>query len=637
MTQGELEGIPQPLIDQMNELEMRIMQDVVEKIRENGFSTASVDWEISRLHQLGESEENIKKWIQEALKATDEELEKIFSDKVYEEYYGNKRAYELNGAEQIHFEENKELQQMVGAIGKQTKDTFRNMTASLGFARLSPSGKIEYDTLQEFYSKTLDAAMLDIHSGSFDYNTVLNRTIDTMTKSGVRWVDYESGHHDRVDVAARRAVMTGFRQIQGKINEQVANDLGTDTYEVTWHGGARPTHQTWQGRVWTMNQLVEVCGLGDVTGLHGANCYHDYNAFFPGISIRTYTDEQLDEMNGRENEPKEYNGKEYTTYQALQQQRKMERAMRKTRQDINLMKHGDADSDDIMLKKAKYHGQMQTYKDFSEKMGLPEQMDRVYQDGLKGTFGSKAAFEKTKVEKENKRKVKQVAKHRNSDIMESDLGTFKEKLREDANMDRKYYSALKDKFSHGSNDAKAAFAKFVPKDSVEDAVFEGAARFNTKTKKICMHYGKDLRNERGAGTTWFHEHGHLIDDAAGKISDDKKFLDLLKKDSYQYRLEYGRKHKLETWDKVDSAISSELNDMKKHSGVSDMFEGITGGNVRGVAGHPEGYWSDDKNVTAEAFAHMFECEFDKERYMQMKRYFPESLKYFEEKLKEAVK
>ena len=60
--------------------------------------------------------------------------------------------------------------------------------------------------------------------------------------------------------------------------------------------------------------------------------------------------------------------------------------MRKTRQDIRLMQDGGADPNDITLKKAKYQGQMQTYKAFSEVMELPEQMERVYQDGLRGKF-----------------------------------------------------------------------------------------------------------------------------------------------------------------------------------------------------------------------------------------------------------
>ena len=410
MTQGELEQIPQPFVELMSELEMRIMKDIIERIKVNGFLPASADWEISRLRQLGESEKQIRKWIKEMLEKTDDEVDKTFSDDVYREYYGHDREYQVSGFEQIPLEQNVQLLQVIEASKRQTKDTFRNLTASTGFAIRDPVTKnIVYSPTMKFYQQTLDAAIMDIKLGAFSYNTVLARTINTMTTSGLRWIDYDSGWHNRVDVAARRAVMTGFRQVQGKINEQVAEQLQTDSYEVTYHVGARPTHQPWQGRVWTMQQLQEVCGLGTVTGLCGINCYHAYRPFIPGVSVRTYTDEQLDKMIAEENTPKEYLGKKYTTYEALQAQRRMETRMRKTRQDIRLMQDGGADPNDITLKKAKYQGQMQTYKAFSEVMELPEQMERVYQDGLRGKF---TPTKSEKIRTEEKTQAKETIRER---------------------------------------------------------------------------------------------------------------------------------------------------------------------------------------------------------------------------------
>lgn len=166
---------------------------------------------------------------------------------------------------------------------------------------------------------------MDIAAGTSGYDRALGKVINTMTASGLRWIDYDSGVHFGVNVAARRAVMTSFRQIQEKINEQTARELGTDSCEVSYHIGTRPSHQKWQGRVWTMQQLMDVCGLGTVTGLHGANCYHDYNAFIPGVSVRIYTDEQLEQMTNEENRLRAYNGKDYTMYEAFQEQRRMAR------------------------------------------------------------------------------------------------------------------------------------------------------------------------------------------------------------------------------------------------------------------------------------------------------------------------
>lgn len=235
-----------------------------------------------------------------------------------------------------------------------------------------------------------------------------------------------------------------------------------------------------------------------------------------------------------------------------------------------------------------------------------------------------------------KKYLESVEKGRYSDIIESDLGKFKKKLRNDSEMTSEYYTCLKGKFSHGTDNAKRLFTKFVGDNSVEDAFYENTAHYNIRTKKISMHYGADLNNPRGAGITWFHEHGHLIDDLSGNMSNDKYFLQLLENDSLSYRIAYGKAHHLKTFDKVDKAIGRELKDMRKHSAISDIFDGVTQGNIIGCASHSKEYWENRDNVTSEAFAHMFEAQFDKERYEQMKKYFPNALKYFEKKMKEAL-
>lgn len=382
MTQGELEKIPLKVEQIFSDLEIRIMSDIVRRIKENGFSSASADWQITRLQQLGKAEDDIKQWIQEAMNASSEEIEYIFSDEVYKQYTGNDRAYKSSDAKQIPFEENASLQSLIDATKGQIANENKNLANSMGFAIKNPSGKVVHTSLLDYYRSTIDNAVLDIQSGAFSYQTVLERTINQMTASGVRKIDYNSGRSIRVESAIRTAVMAGFRQVQGKINEQLAADLRTDYYEVTYHVGARPSHQLWQGRIWSMQQLRDVCGLGTVTGLHGANCYHDYAPFVPGVDVRTYTDDQLDHMMANENAPKEYLGKEYTTYEALQQQRYMERTIRKYRQDIKLLQDGGGSEDSIMMKRARYRGKLQSYEVFSKKMGLPMQKQRIYMNGL---------------------------------------------------------------------------------------------------------------------------------------------------------------------------------------------------------------------------------------------------------------
>lgn len=110
--------------------------------------------------------------------------------------------------------------------------------------------------------------------------------------------------------------------------------------------------------------------------------------FMKGIDTPTYSEEELDRMNEEENTPKEYNGKEYTAYEAQQRQRRLETAMRADRQQIELLTQGGADYDTITGAKVRYFQRQDEYVKFSKAMGLPEQWERITVDG-KNALGSK--------------------------------------------------------------------------------------------------------------------------------------------------------------------------------------------------------------------------------------------------------
>ena len=363
-----------------SDLEIRIMEDIVRRIRKTGKITSTADWQINRLRILGYSSEDIEQMLKETLNKSYPEMFELYDKVIDWEYVRNKEVYEQVNAEFIPYEENEELQQITEALIRQSGDDLQNITKSLGFYLDYGTGEKVLTPLAQVYQKYLDAACMDIVSGAFDYNTVIRRVVTQLTNSGLRKIDYASGRANRIDVAARRAVMTGVSQLSGKISEMNAEKLGTEHFEVEWHAGARPTHAVWQGRVYSKEELTTVCGLGTVTGLLGANCYHMYYPFVPGISVRNWTDEWLEEQNRKENTPKSFNGKEYTLYEAKQRQRQMETCMRAQREKVELLKKGDADPDDIMIARAKYQGQLNEYSRFCKKMGLTEERERIYYD-----------------------------------------------------------------------------------------------------------------------------------------------------------------------------------------------------------------------------------------------------------------
>lgn len=151
-------------------------------------------------------------------------------------------------------EENGQLKQITEAIIDQSFDDLENVTNSLGFYLDYGNGKKVLTPLSQVYTKYLDAACYDIVTGAFDYNSVLRRVVTQLTNSGLRQIDYSSGRANRVDVAARRAVMTGVAKLTHKITEYHMEQLGCEYVEVSWHAGARPSHSVWQGKVYKWNK-----------------------------------------------------------------------------------------------------------------------------------------------------------------------------------------------------------------------------------------------------------------------------------------------------------------------------------------------------------------------------------------------
>ena len=114
-------------------------------------------------------------------------------------------------------------------------------------------------------------------------------------------------------------------------------EMDCEFVEVTAHEGARPTHAVWQGRVYHRGGAVvqdgeryedfeTATGYGTGPGLCGWNCRHNFYPFYPGISVRNYTDERLAELDAR-NIP--YGGGLYTRYEITQMQRALERKVRR--------------------------------------------------------------------------------------------------------------------------------------------------------------------------------------------------------------------------------------------------------------------------------------------------------------------
>ena len=386
MTPEELEKLPKPLERTMTALELSVMDEIIQRIQAAAQITPLIDWLLVRMDAIGAGRVRIKQLIGEGIRKAGLQVDDIYEQAVKSDCIRNKAIYEAAGKGYQPYEGNQWLQQIVDAARRQTKDSLRpleNITQTTGFNVPMGGSKKVFTPLSEYLERSLDKAMLGITTGARTYSQAIGEVIDEMTASGIRTVDYASGKSDRIEVAARRAVMTGVAQMTDKVNEKNMEALQTDYCEVDWHMGARNTgtgyqnHQSWQGKVYSSEEMRTVCGKGQMLGFGGINCYHIAFAFIPGISKRKYTDEWLAEQNQKENEKKVYKGREYDTYAALQHQRRLERTIRKQKQDVELLEKAGADKEDVTAARCRLRLTNKTYLDFSKEMGLRQQRERL--------------------------------------------------------------------------------------------------------------------------------------------------------------------------------------------------------------------------------------------------------------------
>lgn len=377
-----LDALPEELAELYRGLEDTLLDEICSRLKlADQLNEVTVN-AIRSLRSHGIDLEDIDRAIRKRAGISEQMLKKLLDDVVER----NKKYYtDLIDIAKVTQPQTLVDAATISAIYTQTKDELRNLTRSMGF--LVDGGRTMLPPAKA-YQHVLDNAVMQVQSGVISYNEAIRRGVKELADSGLRIVDYESGHRDQIDVAARRAVMTGVNQICSRYTEQSAEWLKTQYFEVSAHAGARDkpgpspwsSHKAWQGKVYSTRSgdiypsIYDVCGLGAVDGLEGANCRHKRSVWVEGVSERTYTDEQLAHID--DGLGCTFDGKTYTAYEATQMQRKIERTIRKVKREKNAYKAAgleeDATAANIRLNRLNAK-----YKQFSKAAGMPEQRERM--------------------------------------------------------------------------------------------------------------------------------------------------------------------------------------------------------------------------------------------------------------------
>lgn len=381
-----LDALPEELAELFRGLEDALLVDICSRLKAaDGFNEATVQ-DIKALRSHGISIDEIKKEINKTTGISEKKLDELLSDVVKRNQQYYTELIDIAGVTNPDVLVDIET---IDAIKRQTMDEMRNITRTIAF--VLDGGRTVLEPNKAF-TWACDSALLKVQSGAVSYNQAIEDAVKQLADSGIRTVDYEIGRRDHVDVAVRRAVMTGVNQINQKYAEQSTEYLETDLVETSAHIGARnignvpENHEKWQGKWYRWSDkphtstgeypdFIETTGYGTGAGLGGWNCRHTFYPVVEGVSEATYSQADIDAMKG-ENRKFKFEGQEYDGYTATQEQRSIERTIRKLRREKAAYKaaglHEEEQAVNIRLRRLNAK-----YKAFSAAAGLPEQKERL--------------------------------------------------------------------------------------------------------------------------------------------------------------------------------------------------------------------------------------------------------------------
>lgn len=548
-----LDRMPDAFVQLWQQVEDEILQDAARRIGKMGTVTPTANWQLWRYQQTEAVRNDVVKLLAKYTGKSESTIRRLLKEAATEAMEREDAIYYHYGKEPQPFEENAALNNLLDAGARQTCGTWQNLTATTA------------NTVTGVFERTLDAAWGKVSTGAFDYKTAVKQAVDSLADT-MPMVTYPSGHKDSIEVAARRAVLTGVNQTCGKLQEARMDEMGCEFVETSAHGGARPSHAEWQGRQFHRGGAVtykgkyypdfyEATHYGSGDGIYGWNCSHTHFAIFPEIgSPPQWTREELNALNARDIE---YNGKKYTAYEISQMQRARERNVRRWKKRYLADTAAGVDTTDaaVRLKAAR-----QSLADFTQATGGRVDSARVSVPKFGRSEASRASAQARKAE------PPKVQSTRGSGGASGQSGrTVRKVLGKVDTTDTKQVDALKDSFCSGYAKSDVEHMMVITKDGEVHYMTD-----NNPRGVDCSYLGGKLKGS-------YNIHTHPPDttqysfstdaDIPGAFADGTAVMEAVDY-KYRYRFVVPKGITFEQWDAVRYDVEENIGTIMAQHGYT---------------------------------------------------------------------
>ena len=394
LSESTMEALTERLVSRVEKANIYTLRILGSRIKQIGILLPS---DINRLNQLYEYGNDINRIIRELARITElnvSEIYDIFSEIAKKEYGLAKPYYDYRYKPYIPFEQNIALQQQVQAIAKLTAEQYINLSRTTGINMLDVNGNTVFIDMPKAYNQVVDEALLSIKSGTEGYQQKMQNTIKQLGKSGIRTINYESGHTRRLDSAIRMNIMDGMRDLFNRVQEIVGEETGTNAVEISVHQHPAPDHATTQGHIFLneeFNKMQSNQSYKDINGKHYEaldrvisqwNCYHYTFRVIAEISKPRYSQEELDNIIKDNEKGFNFEGKHYTLYKGSQLQRKVETEIRRQK-EVQVMAKASGNKELAESTQQRVNQLKYKYLSLFKASGLSTKIERLKVDGYR--------------------------------------------------------------------------------------------------------------------------------------------------------------------------------------------------------------------------------------------------------------
>ena len=355
------EEIAQPVIDWL-------LKDIAERVELAGEMTSTAAYEVYRAQALGESKQELEKYLRQQLKVSDEEVNQLLHKAAS---FASEDDYERVGVWATEADK-ESLMQLADAAVKVVGKDLRNITQTLGM--VSPiTGRPK--PLQGVYQDCMDVAIKLVSTGGASASEAARQTTRKLAERGVVTIDYASGVSTELGAAVRRNLMGGMGLLVEQVTQKNHDALGCNGWEISAHANSAPDHEPIQGKQFSDEEFEQLNGsLARRIGT--LNCSHVAMPIIIGVNSPQYTADELSAFQRENAEGVTYEGRHMTGYEATQYQNRIERSIRTQKRRV-LLSETAGDKEQLLTDQVRLTRLNQEYQRFNAAMSFKSRAERL--------------------------------------------------------------------------------------------------------------------------------------------------------------------------------------------------------------------------------------------------------------------